>query len=219
MLAYVPQWQGNCVHALASGLFVVRPARQLVSHVATHAALPQSLLTCCSRSACPAPQPLASNLTSYLILSSTFVADGERGASACYLSGLACTLGLLAQVCRVMSSGWLACWVQNCRRHVSMLALFARCTSWQAGFAVVPAAAEPGLFLPSARLPRHMQAYTLHAVPSTVFWPALLAAAGSAAANSAKLAGRLETPTGAAAWRLWRSFVGCVGWVMLPQVG
>ncbi|PSC71805.1 maltose excess chloroplastic-like [Micractinium conductrix] len=41
--------------------------------------------------------PLASNLTSFLILSSTFVDDGERDASACYLAGLGCTAALLAQ--------------------------------------------------------------------------------------------------------------------------
>lgn len=64
-----------------------------------------------------------------------------------------------------------------------------------------------------------MQAYWLHAVPSAVFWPALLLAAGSAGASSAKLAGALETPAGSAAWRLWRGVVGCVGWAMLPQVG
>ncbi|KAL4430195.1 hypothetical protein ABPG77_004977 [Micractinium sp. CCAP 211/92] len=102
--------------------------------------------------------PLASNLTSYLILSTTFAADGERGAFVCYLTGLACTLGLLAQ------------------------------------------------------------AHWLHAVPSAVFWPALLLAAGSAGASGAKLAGALETPAGSAAWRLWRGVVGCVGWAMLPQV-
>ncbi len=57
-------------------------------------------------SACPASQPLASNLTSYLILSTTFAADGERGAFVCYLTGLACTLGLLAQVCCAAARCW-----------------------------------------------------------------------------------------------------------------
>lgn len=102
--------------------------------------------------------PLASNLTSYLILSSTFVADGEHGAAACYMAGLACTLGLLAQI------------------------------------------------------------YHLDAVPVAVFWPAAALAAASMAANSAKLAGWLDTAVGAAAWRLWRGVVGCAGWAMLPQI-
>lgn len=67
---------------------------------------PQTLFTSLLLSACPASQPLASNLTSYLILSTTFAADGERGASVCYLTGLTCTLVLLAQVCCAAARHW-----------------------------------------------------------------------------------------------------------------
>jgi hypothetical protein len=45
-------------------------------------------------------QPLASNFTSFLILSSVFVGDGERETAACYLAGLGGTLLLLTQVDR-----------------------------------------------------------------------------------------------------------------------
>lgn len=43
-------------------------------------------------------QPLASSFTSFLILSSVFIVDGEAEAAACYATGLAGSLALLLQV-------------------------------------------------------------------------------------------------------------------------
>lgn len=164
-------------------------------------------MTCsaCSCFVAPCPQPLASNLTSYLILSSTFVADGEHGAAACYMAGLACTLGLLAQVRCCIGSHWVGCGLIS----VFFSNLVAACT--------VPRGRTS--FTPGALLSRLAQVYHLNAVPVAVFWPAAALAAASMAANSAKLAGWLDTAVGAAAWRLWRGVVGCAGWAMLPQVG
>ena len=164
----------------------------------------------------PLIQPLASNLTSFLILSSTFVDDGERDASACYLAGLGCTAALLAQVgpgpvreARLQSGMAAATPLPACSCALPALLSPAPHLAWL--HTPNPLAPPPPLLLP--------QAHWLHAVPPALFWPAAALALASAAVNAAKLAGLLDAPGPAAAlWPLWRRVVGCVGWAMVPQV-